>query len=284
MFSGTAQANRDVHRSVTTSRVSVWFTGFRMRVVEYLGTLLVLSLVVASPCELLAQSKKKTKPPRNSEPTLAQKLAAANAEVVATTNDYKAKLAKVLELQERDVKALAEMLEKRKALLAESIISKKEVDEAEQALAVAQSKAADTQKQMTGADNLIAEVKAEEQLAKLGPSRVGSYQTTAALIRYNGTASWVLTDAAKVQSFFALRFNQALPISAFGQTAVHNQMGFDHRNSIDVAVTPDSAEGQTLMAYLRNAGIPFIAFRHAVRGSATGAHIHIGYPSKRVSR
>jgi hypothetical protein len=75
-----------------------------------------------------------------------------------------------------------------------------------------------------------------------------------------------------------------MPISAFGQTAVHDQLGFDHRNAMDVAVSPDSAEGQALMGYLRSAGIPFIAFRYAVRGSATGAHIHVGYPSHRISK
>jgi hypothetical protein len=51
---------------------------------------------------------------------------------------------------------------------------------------------------------------------------------------------------------------------------------------MDVAVHPDSAEGAALMSYLRSQGIPFIAFRQAVAGSATGAHIHIGYPSHRI--
>jgi hypothetical protein len=51
---------------------------------------------------------------------------------------------------------------------------------------------------------------------------------------------------------------------------------------MDVAVQPDSPEGEALMAYLRSQGIPFIAFRHAVPGSATGAHIHIGRPSHRI--
>jgi hypothetical protein len=74
-----------------------------------------------------------------------------------------------------------------------------------------------------------------------------------------------------------------MPISAYGQTATHDRLGFDHRNSVDVAVHPDSPEGQSLMAYLKSAGIPFIAFRHAVSGSATGAHIHIGYPSHRIA-
>lgn len=280
MLTGSTDVRGSAQQTANNSHISVLGTG--INVAKYFPTAVLVMVLIAAPCELMAQGKKKPMSPRKAEPTLAEKLAKANAEVVAATNDYKAKLDKVRELQEKDVVALIAMLEKRKALLAESIISKKEVDESEQALAVAQTRLSDTRKLMADADTVIAEAKAEEQLAKLGPSRLGAYQATAALIRYNGPAHWVLTDAAKIQSFFASRFNHALPISAFGQTSVHNQLGFDHHNSIDVAVTPDSAEGQTLMAYLRNAGIPFIAFRYAVKGSATGAHIHIGYPSKRV--
>jgi hypothetical protein len=114
------------------------------------------------------------------------------------------------------------------------------------------------------------------------PPRVGATYTSAVMIRYNGPAHWALSDATKVEGFFTSQFHRALPISAFGQTAVHTQLGFDHSNSMDVAVQPDSAEGQALMSYLRSQGIPFIAFRHAVAGSATGAHIHVGYPSHRI--
>jgi hypothetical protein len=56
---------------------------------------------------------------------------------------------------------------------------------------------------------------------------------------------------------------------------------FDHRDAIDVALHPDSLEGRTLLGYLRHAGIPFMAFRNAVPGAATGAHIHIGRASPR---
>ena len=52
---------------------------------------------------------------------------------------------------------------------------------------------------------------------------------------------------------------------------------------MDVAVHPDSAEGLGLMDHLRSAGIPFIAFRRAVAGEATGAHVHIGQPSRRIT-
>jgi multidrug resistance efflux pump len=161
-----------------------------MRIGKYLSAATLVVAIIAAPIEARAQTRKKTKPPRKSEPTLAEKLAEANAQVVAASTDYKAKLGTVLELQERDVQALAETLEKRKALFEDNIISKKEVDDAEQALALARSKVVDTQKLMTEADNLIAEAKAEDQLAKLGPSRIGSYQATGTLIRYNGTARW----------------------------------------------------------------------------------------------
>ena len=59
-------------------------------------------------------------------------------------------------------------------------------------------------------------------------------------------------------------------------------MGFDHREAVDVAVSPDSAEGRGLMAYLRKAGIPFLAFRGKVPSMSTGAHIHIGRPSPQL--
>jgi hypothetical protein len=74
-----------------------------------------------------------------------------------------------------------------------------------------------------------------------------------------------------------------LPVSAFGQTALHDRMGFDHRNALDVAVHPDSPEGRALMQYLLDAGIPFMAWRGAVPGSSTGAHIHVGQPSPRIA-
>ena len=87
-----------------------------------------------------------------------------------------------------------------------------------------------------------------------------------------------------VRGFFASRFGHGAPISADGQTTFHSRMGFDHSNAVDIAVSPDSQEGQALMNHLRATGIPFIAFRRAVPGSATGAHIHVGIPSPRYHR
>jgi hypothetical protein len=55
----------------------------------------------------------------------------------------------------------------------------------------------------------------------------------------------------------------------------------DHRNALDVAVHPDSSEGQALMTWLRTHGLSYLAFRAAVSGESTGAHVHIGEPSPR---
>jgi hypothetical protein len=91
-----------------------------------------------------------------------------------------------------------------------------------------------------------------------------------------------LAEVEKIEKFFSSTFGRRLPISALGQTATHDRMRFDHRNSVDVALNPESTEGQSVLRYLRQAGIPFIAFRGAVAGAATGAHIHIGKPSPRL--
>jgi hypothetical protein len=72
-------------------------------------------------------------------------------------------------------------------------------------------------------------------------------------------------------------------VSAFGQTPVHDRLGFDHRNALDVALHPDTAEGQALMTWLRGQGVSFLAFRHAVAEEATGAHVHVGEPSPRLA-
>jgi hypothetical protein len=71
-------------------------------------------------------------------------------------------------------------------------------------------------------------------------------------------------------------------VSARGQTATHERLGFDHRNAIDVALHPNSVEGRALLDHLRGRGIPFLAFRGPRPGVSTGAHVHVGTPSARL--
>src|ERR1022692_1959483 len=70
-------------------------------------------------------------------------------------------------------------------------------------------------------------------------------------------------------------------VFTMGETAVHRALGFDHRGRVDVAIHPDLPEGRWLLEYLVHKHIPYFAFRQAVPGKATGAHIHIGPMSTR---
>ncbi len=95
---------------------------------------------------------------------------------------------------------------------------------------------------------------------------------------------WSLADAKKVENFFFTKFGHPLPTSAFGQSEIHDRWGLDHRQGMDVGLHPDSEEGIALVNFLRTEKIPFLVFRHAIPGVATGPHIHIGRPSHRYLR
>jgi hypothetical protein len=100
--------------------------------------------------------------------------------------------------------------------------------------------------------------------------------------RYDGDGVLTTTQFSKVETAYQTKFGKALPVSAMGETAVHKSMGFDHRGRVDVAIFPDASEGVWLRDYLTSHHIPYFAFRHAVPGKATGAHIHIGPGSTRI--
>jgi hypothetical protein len=127
----------------------------------------------------------------------------------------------------------------------------------------------------------VAEKKLAQTIASQAAASRKLLRPTA--MRYNGMAGWALTNISSVQSFFAGTFGRQLPISTMGQSATHNAMRWDHRNSVDVGLHPDSTEGRALIGFLQSKGIPFLAFRGAIPGVSTGPHIHIGYPSSRLS-
>jgi hypothetical protein len=94
--------------------------------------------------------------------------------------------------------------------------------------------------------------------------------------RYDGDGIFTMGTFARVELAFENQFGKPLPVSAMGETALHRSLGFDHRGRVDVALQPDQPEGRWLLAYLTGRHIPYFAFRQAVPGKATGAHIHIG--------
>lgn len=255
----------------------------RLDVTLHLGSAaLILTIGVGvSAAQSKSPQPKSQKTIRSQQRSLAEELSKSRAEVITATEDFKSSLEKLTVFIEREIKAADEAVQKRRELQAQGVVSKREVEEAERVLAEHETELKTTRRQIVEADGLIAEVKAAEELDKIRQS--GTYVATAAVIRYSGSGKWSVSDATKLQSFYVGRFGVQLPVSAFGQTLVHDRMGYDHREAIDVAVHPDSPEGQALMGYLRGAGIPFLAFRHAVPGSATGAHIHVGKPSQRLA-
>jgi hypothetical protein len=202
----------------------------------------------------------------------------ARAGVVAASQAYRASLDRVLPFREDAVRRAAAALGTRRRLLETGAVARRDVEMAEEALAAAETELSRTRADIADAERLLAEAVAAERLPTL---RAGEVAATTALIQHHGPAAWSLARVDGVRRFFAERFGRALPISALGQTAVHDRLGFDHRNALDVAVHPDSTEGQALIAWLRGHGVSFLAFRGRVSGEATGAHVHIGEPSPR---
>jgi hypothetical protein len=116
--------------------------------------------------------------------------------------------------------------------------------------------------------------------ASLDEGHAGSGQPV--IEHFEGDGRFTPVDLKVVSAAFEKKFNKPLPISANGETSVHRALGFDHRGRVDVAISPDQREGVWLRSYLEANSIPYYAFRSAVAGKATGAHIHIGPGSTRL--
>ena len=242
---------------------------------------LLSCFVFMTNSSLQAQKKKKTS--SRSTPKVSE-VDRLRDEFIKATKDYKASLEKLVEIYERNVKRSEEQLTQAKDLFSQGLISKTQLTESENAVTVATTKVTETRRQMEAADTQIAdtllEAKAEAQMAKTRLRR-GALLSTTAYIRYNGPANWSLADSWKVQQFFQNTFKKPLPIAVFGQGAIHDRWRLDHHNSMDISLHPDGPEGQALINFLRSNGIPFLAFRTAIPGTATGPHIHVGRPSHR---
>jgi hypothetical protein len=219
----------------------------------------------------------------------------AGSSLIGSTEEYRAATQKLIPLQEAEVKTATEKLEQLRQLVAEGLVARNELQASEQTLTAAQAKLEETKQQIANADRLIAETKAADELAKsqaannqIALARTNKIRslTKPTILRYGGQAgvgSSIIASLPTIQTFFLSRFGWALPTSAIGQSATHNALGYDHRNAVDVALQPDSVEGRALISYLESKGIPFLAFRAAVPGVATGPHIHIGNPSHRLT-
>ena len=209
-------------------------------------------------------------------------LARARAEVIQKIRETREGAEKLLALHERERQRRADDYQRQRELYQQGLIARNEVLRAEYALAEAMLKVDEDKRWLAETDSALIEVAMRDELLRLPSLAMGGYSETQTLLRFNGASLWRLADVSRIEKFFVEAFGRALPVSALGQTATHDRLRFDHRDAIDVALHPDSREGRSLLNYLRQAGIPFVAFRGAVPGSSTGAHIHIGRPSPRL--
>lgn len=205
-----------------------------------------------------------------------------NTEVIRTLTAYRESLEQVLGIQERDLRRLSEQVGEWRSFYEKGYVSRVELQERERALARARADLERTHSQVEEARVAITEAEAREEILKQASLPAGAYTETSTLIRYAGAGKWSHAFAKTIERFFVETFGRALPVSALGQTALHDRMRLDHRDAMDVAVHPDSAEGRALMDYLQRERLPFIAFRNRLSRAATGAHIHIGEPSPRM--
>ena len=206
-------------------------------------------------------------------------LEAAWAAKAEAARNYRDSLEALLPFREAAVARAETRVSQLRELLPRGVVAPAEVVASERTLDEARAAADRTRTELAQAATMVTEAEAARELAALPPSAPGRVREGATVIRHDGRAPWSFAELPALEQFFAGRFRRALPISARGQTAVHDRLGFDHHDALDVAVHPDSAEGRALMEYLRRRGIPFLAFRSAQPGAATGAHVHIGPPS-----
>jgi hypothetical protein len=238
----------------------------------YRALLLAAGLLL---CAAPAQAQRGTAPPRKS-------MAELTADVIRTTQQYRDAVARSLPQHEANVREAAAAVDERRKLHAAGALPASYVADAEQALVAAERELTEAQDALDEADRLIFEAELQQRLARLAPLPRGGYEDSATLVRFNGVTPWSLRNVAALEQRFTEQFGRAMPISAYGQTKVHDRLGLDHRTAVDVAVHPDSPEGQWLMQYLRSVGIPFIGVRGVVPGASTGAHVHVGPASPRM--
>ncbi len=206
----------------------------------------------------------------------------ALAELELRTREYQDTLARLLALEEEAVARATATAVRYRALHAQGLVARGEMESAELAVTQARARLEGTRRQMEDSQRIVVEAQALGRLAALPPVPPGEERSTPEVVEYRGASAWTLAQVERLEHFFAARFGRPLPVSALGQTPLHDRLGFDHRNAVDVAVHPDTAEGRALLHHLRAQGIPFLAFRGPVAGASTGAHVHVGAASPRT--
>jgi hypothetical protein len=213
---------------------------------------------------------------------IADTLAETLAELEQKTREYEDTLTRLLAREEQAVVRATATAERYRTLHAEGLVSRRDLEEADQAVAEARGRLDETRRQLADSQRIVVE-SAGAPAPGDAPPRVpgrGAIDTGRARVLRRQALD---AGPGRLEQFFAVRFGRFLPVSALGQTPLHDRLGFDHRNAVDVALHPDSIEGRALLDHLRARGIPFLAFRGSLAGASTGPHVHVGAASPRTN-
>lgn len=187
---------------------------------------------------------------------------------------------------QRRVERAMKKLEDSRKLVSEGVLPKAALDPLEEELNMRRINLSLAHLRSKLISELASLAKYERDMRALGSvTHIEPYTdfTMHSMVHYEGDGAILANkDLRTLESSYEHRFGKPLPISADGQTAVHNALGFDHKGRVDVAVNPSEPEGIWLRHYLEAKRVPYYAFLRAVPGQATGAHIHIGPGSTKL--
>ena len=245
---------------------------------SFLLSAIILPLLVAAYIALKTPSS-----PSPQFGTSGKSGSSGNSDSLGEMKESLAKERRILVTFEQEQSRLRLEVINRRKLYQDGQTTKDQVNEAEQMFVAALKRVHEMRHSVLETDIAITEAVLGERVERLPALPINGYSETGDLARFNGGFKWSLKEAPRVERYFSQEFGRRLPVTALGQSATHNRLGFDHRDSMDVALHPDSVEGKALTQHLRKAGIPFISFRGAIPGTSTGPHIHIGRPSGRLT-
>ena len=171
----------------------------------------------------------------------------------------------MLAAAQRRVERARGTFEERKRLLDSGAIARVDFESASRELEDRQRILGFAEDRLRLVKELTAMAETESQLEKSAEAKT----LKNAMIRSDGNGAFSLGDLTPIQAQFEKKFHHALPISAMGQTLTHQLLGLDHKNRVDVALSPAQPEGVWLLALLDRLHVPYLAFRSAVAGAAT---------------
>lgn len=191
-----------------------------------------------------------------------------------------AQAAEMIGAAERRLGRQQERIARQQRLIENGVMARAELEPAIAELDARRAAVVAARARATLLQELVEMANTEQMAVTLSPSSVAG--PAPMVERFQGAGRFNDADLKRIVLEFEKEFAKPLPVSAKGETAVHRALGFDHRGRIDVAVSPDSTEGQWIRRFLAVNKIPYIAFRRMISGQATAPHIHIGPPSPRL--